>query len=300
MVLRRYHGADRVLWELIVGEAADLPPEALQEILRTQGPIVDHLTAAISKEHTHELERSRRSPAERLGKRLRALIDGDRDEDPSLTYPLGGWHVGLIASGDDIEGVIRNVAKGLDCQVLCAPATGGDAIWGWLGGRSKPSPEEIEKVLSRDIGAAASVALGEAHKGIEGWRLTHQEAKTALYVLPHCPQAVIRCRDVILLSAIIRDPLLTTSLIETFLRPLEGRNDRGAMLRRTLQAYFAANRNVAASAAALGVSRNTIERRVHAVEASLGQTLESCCAQLQVALAAEKLVGPSGKLQHRR
>jgi DNA-binding PucR family transcriptional regulator len=84
-------------------------------------------------------------------------------------------------------------------------------------------------------------------------------------------------------------------LIETYLAPLDGRGNSGEVLRRTLRAYFKADRNIASAALALGVARHTVERHLHRVEAQLGQNLDTCNAQLQVALRAEELVTSPGR-----
>lgn len=55
-------------------------------------------------------------------------------------------------------------------------------------------------------------------------------------------------------------------------------------LRETLKAYLATGLNVSSTAAALGVNRRTVTRRLRSVEESLGRPLETCVADLEVAL----------------
>ena len=61
------------------------------------------------------------------------------------------------------------------------------------------------------------------------------------------------------------------------------------MSRKTLRAYFAAGRNAATAAAALGVDRHTVERRLNSIETRLGRQLHTCHAELEVALRLEEL-----------
>jgi GGDEF-like domain/PucR C-terminal helix-turn-helix domain len=290
-VLRRYHAGDHLLTELIVGEAGQLPPGSLQEVLRIQGGIVDHLTETIATEYMHELERSRKSPSQRLGERVRGLLNGDRDRDPQLTYELSFWHLALIAEGHEVERLIRRLAKQANCQVLCVPAPGGAAVWAWFGFRVRPNVSDIEARLKRALASEASVAIGETHQGIEGWRLTHREAQAALQVQLYRPRQVARCREVILESAVLNDPALAASLIETYLVPLDGRSDSGSVLRRTLREYIRANQNVVTTANALDVDRKTVERRIRSVEQRVGEPLVRCLPQIWVALAVEDLLG---------
>lgn len=148
----------------------------------------------------------------------------------------------------------------------------------------------VEASLDVTEPASTSIALGEPRKGLDGWRRSHREAQIALQAVLYRPQPVTRCRDVILLSAVMRDHGLAASLVDTYLLPLDGRGDAGEAARDTLRAYFKAERNVVAAAAALGVARHTVERRLRRIEDKLGQTLDSCDAQLQVALEVEELL----------
>jgi DNA-binding PucR family transcriptional regulator len=65
------------------------------------------------------------------------------------------------------------------------------------------------------------------------------------------------------------------------------------VLRKTLRAYFAAGFNAATAAAALEIDRHTVQRRLRKVEESLGRLLDSCHAELAVALRLEELDGPA-------
>jgi PucR C-terminal helix-turn-helix domain len=288
-VLRSYYAGDRLLSEVILGEAGDLPASALRDVMRTQSILLDHFIAMIVAEYKQEVERMRKLPAGRLGERVRRLLKGDVDEDPELLYSLKAWHVGVIASGEGVETQIRDLADRFNCQVLCVPG-GEEATWAWIGKLSRLPVSELERALRRQASKLASFALGEARHGIEGWRLTHREAQAAMCVMAIRPQSVTRSRDAILTAAVLQDPALAESLIETYLKPLDGRSRVGAVLRETLRAYFKANQNAVAAALALGVDRHTVERRLRTVEEKLDQPLPFCRPQLQVALEAEQLL----------
>jgi DNA-binding PucR family transcriptional regulator len=139
-----------------------------------------------------------------------------------------------------------------------------------------------------------SLAIGESSKGIDGWRLTHRQAQAAMLVALRRPRRLTWYADVALLAAVLRDQELARSLVEIHLSPLEDRKDGGAVARRTLRAYFAAGCNAATAAAALGVNRHTVERRLHAIEEQLGRLLHTCHAELEVALRVEELESSDG------
>jgi hypothetical protein len=90
---------------------------------------------------------------------------------------------------------------------------------------------------------------------------------------------------------------------EEVLRELARRLDRrllslpqggGPVLRRTLHAYFAAERNASSAAAALGVARKTIASRLSTIETRLGYPLRTCPPELEVALRLDELTAYAG------
>jgi DNA-binding PucR family transcriptional regulator len=77
------------------------------------------------------------------------------------------------------------------------------------------------------------------------------------------------------------------------LAPLAAERDGGEALRNTLRAYFAAARNVSSTAAALGVSRKTINNRIHTIESHVGRPISTCAAELEIALCLDQLTDPT-------
>ncbi len=128
------------------------------------------------------------------------------------------------------------------------------------------------------------MAIGEPAAGLAGWRLTHRQARAALAVAVRGRRPVVRYADVAILATVLRDDLLAGSLRRLYLEPLEDRRDRGETLRRTLRAWFAAGRNVSMAAAALGVSRQAVARRLRAAEERIGRPLDACDLELDAAL----------------
>jgi hypothetical protein len=287
-VLRRYAAGDRLVGEFVVDEAAQLPNEAMRPLVRAIGPHVDRMMAAVATEYMDELERIRRSPAQRVAERVERLLAADSPVDAArLDYELDAWHLGLVITSSRSDVVARTLAAGLKCQLLVV-SRGSDGAWAWLGGRARPMVDDVQRYLDSGVLGDVTLAVGEPRWGLEGWRLTHHEARAAQQVTMRRPQPLTRASEVILLAAVLRDEMLAQSLRETYLSPLDD-GDSGLGLRETLRAYFDAGFNAATAAAALEVDRHTVQRRLRKVEEALGRLLHSCHAELEVALVLEEL-----------
>jgi PucR C-terminal helix-turn-helix domain/GGDEF-like domain len=287
-ILRRYAAGDRLVGEFVVDEAAQLPNEAMRPIVRAQGPHVDRMMAAVATEYMEELERVRRSPAQRVAERVQRLLAADSAADAAgLDYELDAWHLGLVIDSPRPDVVARTLSAGLNSQLLVVPQ-GNDGAWAWLGGRARPMVGDVQRYLGSGVLGDVSLAVGEPRWGLEGWRLTHHEARAAQQVMMRRPQPLTAASEVILLAAVLRDEMLAQSLRETYLAPLDD-GDSGLGLRETLRAYFDAGFNAATAAAALEVDRHTVQRRLRKVEEALGKLLHSCHAELEVALVLEEL-----------
>jgi len=288
-VLRRYAAADRLIGEFIMEEAAGLPNEAMRQILGSQGPQVDRLMAAVAAEYVDELEQLRRSPAQRRAERVQRLLSGDAPTNVvGLDYDFDAWHVGAVLTGPRPDVAARTLAAGLGCRPLVV-ARGEETAWAWLGAPRAPEIAEVERYLEAGVLGDISLAMGEPRKGLDGWRLTHHEAKAAQQVMLRRPRPLTRASEVLLLTALLRAEELARSLHETYLAPLDDLGDAGAVLRATLRAYFDAGFNAATAAAALKVDRHTVQRRLRRVEETLGRQLRACHAEISVALMLEEL-----------
>jgi hypothetical protein len=288
-VLRRYVLGSTVLGDFLMQEAdhGDFVGHAavLRDVLSAQAAVLDRLMTTITAEYTCELERSGRSVEQRRAERVQKLLAGGRG-DVELGYGLDGWHLGVIAKGPTAAESLRSLAVTLGSRLLCV-TRGEQTAWGWLGSQRAGSVRDIERALSRD--SEVSLALGEPAAGLEGWRLTHRQAQAALRVALRSGQRVTVYADVALLASVLRDDTLAGSLVDIYLAPLGERHNGGAVLRKTLRAYFAAERNASSAASALGVTRHTVENRLRSIEEKLGQTLRTRQAELEVALRLEEL-----------
>jgi DNA-binding PucR family transcriptional regulator len=90
-------------------------------------------------------------------------------------------------------------------------------------------------------------------------------------------------------SEFLRDETTAEFILDAYLRPVESRKD-GETLKRTLDSYLTANCNAASAAASLGIDRHTVQRRLGKIEESLGRSVGSCRAELEVALRVDALI----------
>jgi hypothetical protein len=277
-----------------VGEAEGLPARALRQIMQTWGAHVDRLVQFVSREYELEIERLHKSPGQRQAEWVQGLLEGeDPVEDKDDTYRFTAWHLAMIVSAGASMHELQGVAARLESQALIVAQADG-THWVWLGRQRPLSYAEVKCQLTTGSNPEATVALGESRWGIAGWRVSHREARAAQQVLKHQTRSVARCGEVALVAALARDELLCRALVDAYLRPLDGPGTTGTTLRKTLRAYFAAGCNTAAAAASLGVDRHTIHRRLRKVEERLGEFVDTCHAELEIALRVEGLLSSRG------
>ncbi len=264
---------------------------ALHCIRRTQELFLERLTALVEREYESERERITRSPDE--GHKLeivRKLLSGELT-DPAglleLEYEIhNSWHLGLIASGAGADEFLQKVRTSTHRKLLVVLF--GGTWWGWLGGQKMSTVADNQRVLA-DVGTELSLSVGEPGNGIDGWRLTHDQALDALPVALLSPEKSVQYADCRLLAAALSNATLAKSLKQTYLTPLGDQKDRGAILRRTLRTYIDVECNATSASYALKVGRHTVKNRVLAAEGLIGMPLHKCLAELHVALHLEQL-----------
>ncbi|HEX6152241.1 MAG TPA: helix-turn-helix domain-containing protein, partial [Solirubrobacterales bacterium] len=285
-VLRRYFAGNALLGDFLVEEAerAKVAGSTLRRLLGEQATLGDRLIAAVSEEHAREAKSRPRSAAERRRECVKSLLAGELVDTSELGYELDAHHLGLMARGEGAEEVMRGLAGAVDRRLLIVQREE-ERQWAcWLGGVRPLSPEAALGALGGGVPEGVFVTVGEPGEGLSGWRFSHFQAKAALPIAERKGRPLVRYADVALLAAIARDDLAATSLRQLYLAPLERMRDGGKVARETLRAYFAAERNVSSTAAALGVDRRTVRNRLRAAEGLLGFPLQGSLADLEIAL----------------
>lgn len=298
-VLRRYFAGYTVMADFLMEECRHkdglaISATLLHRLQKQQAALFDRLVTTVSAEYRHEAEHAMRTLGQRLTERVKRLLAGELVDTAELDYDFDAWHLGMIASasasasGAGAELQLRELAASLGRSLLLVDG-GGHTLWAWLGGTRRVSATEITRLASIEWPADVSLAFGEPRQGIRGWRLTHRQAQAAMTVALRRPRLLTSYADVALLVPILRDDDLVAFLAETYLAPLSMERSGGETLRKTLRAYFAANRQVSSTAAALAVTRQTVTNRLRAVERCLDRPLHSCGAEMEAALQLEDI-----------
>jgi len=247
--------------------------------------------SAVTKEYNREATAVSGGEGRRA-ERIRRLLAGELVDAAELSYPIEGWHLGLIAFGEDLEGAVEDIARELDASPLVLRRSEG-LLWAWIGARRRRDSKELSSLVASRLPTGSCVAIGEPGEGLAGWRLTHRQAQAAYPIARRDrDRPILRYVDVSLLAAVLQDDLAVTSLRQLYLSVLEGGRDRGEVLRETLRAYFAAGQQVSSTAAALGVTRQTVTNRLNDVAARVGRPLASCATEMEVTLRLHDLEGP--------
>ncbi len=188
-VLRRYFAGYTLLADFLMQEAESsdlLGGPALQSMLRAQATLFDRLVVRITEEYTRETEARSDTTNQRRIQSLERLLAGEPLDVSQFDYEFDAHHVGAIAAGLGAIEAFRDLAKVLDRRLLhvrCDERT----VWAWLGGRSAPDVEALERAVSQGWPAKVSLTIGEPAQGLGGWRLTHQQARAALPVARRTP-----------------------------------------------------------------------------------------------------------------
>jgi hypothetical protein len=290
-VLRRYLAGHTLLDDFLVEESergGAMNGASLKRVLRVQATVLDRLLAAVSEEYAREAKTHSSSSEQRRIERIERLLAGELLETSGLRYDFEARHTGLVAVGSEAVEAVRGLATALERNLLLV-RRGEDSVWAWLGGRRSLDFEQLERAVSQGWPAEVVLAIGEEGEGIAGWRLSHRQAQAALSVALRSTRIFTRYGDVAVLASLLQDDLVAISLHDLYLSPFERGRDGGATARKTLRAYFAAERQVSSAAAMLGINRNTVTKRLGAIEDTLGRPLGSCAAELELALRLQEL-----------
>jgi sugar diacid utilization regulator len=209
------------------------------------------------------------TPEQRRVEQVRRLLEGGEVDAFDFSYNVDAFHLGVIAVGPGAAEVLQRLSVQLDYRLLTV-SPDEKTIWAWLGGRRRPSINELQRLLSGGCSPQITLATGEPSDGLIGWRLTHRQAQAALTVALRESRPFVRYADAALLASTLQDDLLATSLHQLYLAPLESQRDGGKIARETLRAYFAAGCNSTSAAAALDVDRRTVRYRLRKIEDLMG------------------------------
>lgn len=288
--MRRYFAGYVLLGDFLMREAdrCSLDGLVLQCIMRDTAAVFDRLISTIAEEHQREARGLLTSSEGRKAARLRALLSGELLDATDIDYEFDEWHLGAVAIGDCARDALKGVAQALNRRLLHVQSDD-ETVWAWFGGRSPVEPERLSAALASTWPEELCLALGEPAHGLAGWRLTHRQAQAILPVARQTEAGSLQYADAALVAAVLQDDLLSGSLRERYLSPLESERDGGATMRATLRAFFSSDRNASSAAALLGVGRHTVTNRLRMAEEKIGRSLASSGAEIEAALRLHDL-----------
>src|SRR3954451_1437927 len=228
VILRRYTAGYRLLTDRIIAEAAsaEIGLHDLRAALSALSHRLDCVVAAVSEEYGREAEEQARTGHERRSVILHRLIRGETLDTSELDYDFEGYHLAIVASGQELEESLDVLLRKIDRRRLVA-SPDSHSTWAWLGGRIPFDREELRLIAEFDWPTAASLACGEAGKGWAGWRLSHRQGSAALLMTERSTKVCVWYQDVALLASVFQDDLLASSLRQAYIAPLEEDRDRG-------------------------------------------------------------------------
>jgi DNA-binding MarR family transcriptional regulator len=285
-VLQRCAAGYTVLLHFMEEEVAldgRLQRGGLTELRNAQVALLDRLFSALSDEHSRGHRDRLGSSQAILAQRVRRLLAGELVDKSEIPYDFDAYHIGVLTKGPEAVQPVRDLAKAFDCRLLSIEIDD-DVVWAWLGTRQEIDRRQLRSHTASNWTSSTPLALGETNKGLIGWGLTHRQARAAFSLMPKRSDGVAQYGDVALLASMLQDDLLLTSLRQFYLAPLRRERDGGEELRRTLRAYFAAERNTSSAAAALGVSRRTVANRLRSFERRIDRPLSGAMAEIEGAL----------------
>jgi hypothetical protein len=259
----------------------DVRSAAIRRTHRWLFTYFDWITPLVTEAYQRERDAQFRGRERRKRQLVRRLLDGDTVDERELGYRIDQEHIGIVAWGAHAEQAMTALADATDASVFVT--TGSDnAAWGWIGGRAvqPQSAETVADLLPPDT----YIALGASGQGLDGFRATHRQALEARRVARLLEARVTRFEDVEFVALTTQDPQMARDFVHRQLGPLAADDDRSAVLRETLRAYFDAGLNAAAASARLNVNDRTVAYRIRTIEDRLGGPILGRQDELSLAL----------------
>lgn len=306
VLLGAYRSAQREAWVYATEVANDAPTDVdrssvLIALWGRAGDWLDHALGASILVHQEERRRVRHSGSAQRFEVVRALLAGEEPEPRDVASGLGGYqlvgvHTALLlralspADSGRLEAQAHALAARLSAGRPLLVEPGGRELWLWV---HDADPARLDDV---ELAGGLVVAVGGAAPGVEGFRLTHQEALEAQRVAltRQEPSPITEYADVAALALLSRDPEAAERFVQRVLGPVGDDTAAAARMRETLRVVLAHPGHTDAAAEVLHVHKNTVRYRLAQAERALGRRIGERPGDLDLALRyhAAFLSGP--------
>jgi PucR C-terminal helix-turn-helix domain/GGDEF-like domain len=313
-LVRAYRLGQRTVNELIFAElrAIDMPEPArvtvIEAITGTLFEYIDWMSQQVVAVYEDERERWLENQNSLRALRVREVLTANKPIDvdaatTSIRYPLRWHHLGLVmwypdegAEGDQLARLQRYLREvGESAGAAASPlfaAADRSCGWGWLPYRAAVAdvPANVRKftLARRD---SPSVAIGTMASGVEGFRQSHWEAKTArgVAVIAKRPAPTVIAATDPGLSVLVRlggDVADTRGWVAAVLGELASDNENDERLRETLRVFLGCGCSYKVAAEDLNLHFNSVKYRVGRAVARRGREIGSDRLDVELALLA--------------
>lgn len=300
-MIKIYRAAQLDVWTYATEVAKDVPPSLCDPSTvlvyfwsRAAGWIDASIEASTAVFRAEE-ERLASSAAARRFEVVRELLAGRTDDPARISAALGGYpltfhHTALVLSGAEhmsvtaLENLVGKAAHALNAPAPLVVRPGGHRSWAWLSTRGVAQVESLHALLAtHETTAGVRIGIGSPAQGIDGFVVSHEEARDAHDVATRTDRVIVSYVDVELVSIIDCNPRVER-FVHRVLGDLTSDDAATQRLRETLAAYLRARGNLEQCAAILCVHRNTVRYRMRQVEEVLGASVNKFSGELDLAL----------------
>jgi GGDEF-like domain/PucR C-terminal helix-turn-helix domain len=313
-LVRAYRLGQRQMNEVFFAElrAIDVPDSVrvavLEAITGTLFEYIDWMSQQVVAIYEDERERWLENQNSLRALRVREVLAANKPIDvdaatTSIRYPLRWHHLGLVmwypdagAEGDQLGRLQRYLREAGDSAgAAAAPlfaAADRSCGWGWLPYRAAAA-DALANVRKFTLARpdSPSVAIGAMASGVEGFRQSHREAKTARSValIAKRPEPTVIAATDPGLSVVARlggDVAGTREWVAAVLGDLAGDNENDARLRDTLRVFLGSGSSYKVAAEELSLHFNSVKYRVGRAVARRGRDIGSDRLDVELALLA--------------
>jgi sugar diacid utilization regulator len=290
--LDRYRATYKAAWDFVLEEIGHSKVSerhkriVLREASAVTTSLLARLLAEVTEVHFGELKRFSQTSTQRRARLVRRILAGERVDQRELDYDFNAEHLAVVGTGTDVEKVLETLSRRLGRQLLLMPQDDG-TVSAWLRGSSF-SLADFKRELNDVAYANVTLAIGRPASRVAGFRRTYRLAQAAFLVAQYWPQRITWYDDVAREAHALKDDDYATSLIETYIAPLD-KGRQGANLRQTLKAFYATGYNEAKAAKLLKIHRHTVERHLDRTKELIGRELHTCHGEIELALRLVEL-----------
>jgi hypothetical protein len=282
---RAYHMGQDEFMRLVFSEiqrldcAADLKLPAAQYISDLTYRYIDWISLYVIDVYEKERQRWISTRANLHSALIHKMTSGNPVSagtfESETGYPLDRYHVAMVAwsaKTDDhrrLEDLIRKLTNKCGAGRPLITAVDRATAWAWIP-LSKGKELDMETVCAMAAEDGCRIAAGLPAAGLAGFVRSHEQAQAAwqaaLAAGERVPAAVsFGDRGVAIVSLLAKDIDATARWVTEVLGPLADDDAATALLRQTLDTYFATGENLAKTAELLHLHRNTVKYRINKV-----------------------------------